>query len=137
MVLFWKSARSPTGQTMTDATSHELHESGTFRAGDSAVNWWQATASAALGGCGLLSGIVITGMGFWLIGAKDFVKRAEVSDMIAREGPYIEDKKLLHDTLQQNTNAISKLSDVVSQMTKEQGRLAAFLERMDRPTAGK
>lgn len=121
---------------MTDAT-HEAPEANSFRAAGNYIDWWKATASAAMGGCGLLSGIVITGAGFWLLGAKDFVKRSEVSDMIAREGPYVEDKKLLHDTLQQNTNAISKLSEAVGQMNREQSRLAAFLERMDRPTVSK
>lgn len=120
---------------MTDATN-EAPEAGSFRAAVASVNWWQATASAALGGCGLLSGIVIAGVSFWLIGAKDFVQRAEVSEMIKKEGPYVEDKGVLKDKLQQNTDAITRLTNSVQEMAKEQARMAAILER-DNRQAGK
>lgn len=43
----------------------------------------------------------MAGAGFWLVEARYYVKRDEVSDMILKETPYKEDSKLIFESLKQ------------------------------------
>jgi uncharacterized protein HemX len=77
-----------------------------------------------------LAGILVTGAGGWLMFAQEAVTRAEVTHMIARETPYLEDRKAIQEALARNNEAISRISEEVEQLGVQQSRVEAKLDAL-------
>jgi len=71
----------------------------------------------------ILSTVVVTLVGFWLVEGRYYVDRAEVSDMIANEAPYNEDRNMILTTLQDRKEvdktlviAITELREAITEL---------------------
>ena len=83
--------------------------------------WWKTTAIT-------LAAAAATGLGAWLSFGRETVSRSEVSALIAKESPYLEDRKLLLMCIEKNTAAIESLSEAIGAMRTEQAKLMTKLD---------
>ena len=86
-------------------------------------NTWKTLAMSALS-------CLVLMVGFWLVEAKNYVSRADVSKMIQTESPYLLDRQLvlksiqdINEALKQNTKVISELSTEIARLRTELGKL--------------
>lgn len=73
-------------------------------------------------------GAILGGMQAWLLKvlkatASSAPSRDEVASMIQRTAPYVEDRKLILETLRKNQEQITKLTDAVVSLEKTVERL--------------
>tara|TARA_Y100000004_G_C8790652_1_gene359088 strand:- start:292 stop:567 length:276 start_codon:yes stop_codon:yes gene_type:complete len=73
---------------------------------------------------------VIMMASFWLVQAKDYVTRNEVSDMIQTESPYLVDKQLVLQNINDMKNVLKDNTQVISQLNIEIARLRAELDKI-------
>tara|TARA_Y100000401_G_C8294619_1_gene210619 strand:- start:786 stop:1061 length:276 start_codon:yes stop_codon:yes gene_type:complete len=73
---------------------------------------------------------VIMMVGFWLTQAKDYVTRVEVSDMIQTESPYLVDKQLVLQNINDMKQVLKDNTQVISQLTVEIARLRGELDKI-------
>ena len=70
---------------------------------------------------------------FWMVTAKDYVTRTQVSDMIQTESPYLVDKQLVLENINEMKEVLRKNTEVISQLNLEIARLRTELDRLDQP----
>tara|TARA_R110000824_G_scaffold322534_4_gene509361 strand:+ start:586 stop:858 length:273 start_codon:yes stop_codon:yes gene_type:complete len=65
-------------------------------------------------------------VGFWLVEAREYVSRSEVSEMIKTQSPYVADRQLilagmenLSETLEENNRAINSLNVEIARLRAE------------------
>jgi hypothetical protein len=65
-------------------------------------------------------------VGFWLVEAREYVSRAEVSELIKTQSPYVADRQLilagmenLSETLEENNKAINSLNVEIARLRAE------------------
>lgn len=75
-----------------------------------------------------LFGLLIAGGGTWLTWGQHSITRAQVTEMIKVESPYIEDRRALQELLHQNSGSLERLSRAVEELKIEQARLVEKLE---------
>tara|TARA_Y100000310_G_scaffold313773_1_gene362514 strand:+ start:206 stop:478 length:273 start_codon:yes stop_codon:yes gene_type:complete len=85
---------------------------------------WKTIATSALS-CSILM------VGFWVIQARDYVTRPEVSDMIQTESPYLVDKQLVLENIKDMKDVLEKNTQVISQLNLEIARLRTELDRIN------
>ena len=56
-------------------------------------------------------GVIISMGGFWLMLGRDLPTRAEVSQMIAIESPYVRDQAYIKDRLDKNDEVFKEIAD--------------------------
>ena len=88
-------------------------------------NWKTAAVTA--------TSCVIMMVSFWLVQAKDYVTRSQVSDMIQTESPYLVDKQLVLENINEMKEVLRKNTEVISQLNLEIARLRTELDRLDQP----
>ena len=85
-------------------------------------NWKTAAVTA--------TSCVIMMVSFWLVQAKDYVTRNEVSDMIQTESPYLVDKQLVLQNINDMKNVLKDNTQVISQLNIEIARLRSELDKI-------
>lgn len=85
-------------------------------------NWKTAAVTA--------TSCVIMMVSFWLIQAKDYVTRNEVSDMIQTESPYLVDKQLVLQNINDMKEVLKDNTQVISQLNIEIARLRSELDKI-------
>ena len=85
---------------------------------------WKTIATSALS-CAILM------VGFWVIQARDYVTRPEVSDMIQTESPYLLDRGLVLENIRDMKDVLEKNTQVISQLNLEIARLRTELDRIN------
>tara|TARA_R110002012_G_scaffold260259_1_gene441908 strand:- start:675 stop:950 length:276 start_codon:yes stop_codon:yes gene_type:complete len=73
---------------------------------------------------------VIMMISFWLTQAKDYVTRNEVSDMIQTESPYLVDKQLVLQNINDMKQVLKDNTQVISQLNVEIARLRSELSKI-------
>lgn len=73
---------------------------------------------------------VIMMVGFWLTQAKDYVTRSQVSDMIQTESPYLVDKQLVLQNINDMKQVLKDNTQVISQLNVEIARLRSELNKI-------
>lgn len=70
-----------------------------------------------------LAVVVVAMLGFWIVEGREYVTRAEVSEMISRESPYSNDRSMILQSIgdasedrKQLTSAIRSLEQVVVEL---------------------
>jgi len=84
---------------------------------------WKTVAASAIS-------CVILMAGFWLVQASGYVTRPEVSNMIQTESPYLVDKRLVLQNINDMKEVLQKNTDVISQLNLEIARLRTELDRL-------
>ena len=84
---------------------------------------WKTVATSALS-------CVILMVGFWIVQARDYVTRPEVSDMIQTESPYLVDKQLVLQNINEMKDVLQKNTEVIAQLNLEIARLRAELDKI-------
>ena len=85
-------------------------------------NWKTAAVTA--------TSCVIMMVSFWLVQAKDYVTRNEVSDMIQTESPYLVDKQLVLQNINDMKEVLKDNTQVISQLNIEIARLRTELNKI-------
>tara|TARA_A100001515_G_scaffold128207_1_gene114323 strand:- start:4171 stop:4446 length:276 start_codon:yes stop_codon:yes gene_type:complete len=85
-------------------------------------NWKTAAVTA--------TSCVIMMVSFWLVQAKDYVTRNEVSDMIQTESPYLVDKQLVLQNINDMKEVLKDNTQVISQLNIEIARLRSELDKI-------
>ena len=82
----------------------------------------------------VLTTIVISMTGFWLMIGREYTTRAEVSRMIDRESPYVQDRNMILEVLADNKDANNKLRQAIDNNTRVIVELRTVMEflRKDR-----
>ena len=73
---------------------------------------------------------VILMTSFWLIEVKDYVTRAEASEMIQTQSPYLVDRQLVLKSLNDMNEALRKNTEVISKLNLEIARLRTEVDRI-------
>lgn len=73
---------------------------------------------------------VIMMAGFWMTQAKDYVTRPEVSEMIQTESPYLGDKQLVLQNINEMKEVLKQNTQVISALNIEIARLRSELDRI-------
>ena len=73
---------------------------------------------------------VVLMVSFWLVEMKDYVTRAEASNMIQTQSPYLADRQLVLKSLNDMTETIRKNTEVISELNLEIARLRTELDRI-------
>ena len=68
--------------------------------------------------------------GFWMIEARDYVSRTEVSKMIQTESPYLVDRQLVLKSIQDINDSLKQNSKVISELSIEIARLRSELDKL-------
>ena len=87
---------------------------------------WKTVAASAIS-------CVVLMASFWMVTAKDYVTRTQVSDMIQTESPYLVDKQLVLENINEMKEVLRKNTEVISQLNLEIARLRTELDRLDHP----
>lgn len=77
---------------------------------------WRTVAAACVG-------MLATGISAWLVFAQQAVTREEVIHMIARETPYLEDRKAIQETLSRNSEAVTRMGVEIGKLRDQQSRM--------------
>ena len=72
---------------------------------------------------------VIMMAGFWMTQAKEYVTRAEVSGMIQTESPYLVDKQLVLQSMNDMKEVLKDNTRVISQLNVEMAILRSELDK--------
>jgi len=73
---------------------------------------------------------VVLMVSFWLVEVKDYVTRAETSQMIQTQSPYLVDKQVVLKSLNDMSEALRKNTEVISELNLEIARLRTELDRI-------
>ena len=84
---------------------------------------WKSIATSAVS-------CVILMAGFWVVQARGYVTRPEVLDMIQTESPYLVDKRLVLQNINDMKDVLQKNTDVIAQLNLEISRLRTELDRL-------
>ena len=84
---------------------------------------WKAVAASSVS-------CVVLMVGFWIVQARGYVTRLEVSDMIQTESPYLVDKRLVLQNINDMKEVLQKNTDVIAQLNLEIARLRTELDRL-------
>jgi len=84
---------------------------------------WKTVAISAMS-------CVIMMAGFWMTQAKNYVTRPEVSNMIQTESPYLGDKQLVLQNINEMKEVLNKNTQVISALNIEIARLRSELDRI-------
>ncbi len=76
-----------------------------------------------------LVGCVVSGASFWVIFARDVPTTGEVSVMITRESPYMQDRALILEQLRQSNESNKALTTAVTELKVAVGRLEEALRK--------
>jgi hypothetical protein len=79
---------------------------------DSVLAVWQQVATS-------LVAVVVSMLGFWLVEGREYVTRAEVSEMIAKESPYIRDRNMVLDRLSEMVEINRQLARAIQDLRVE------------------
>ena len=96
--------------------------------GNGTIEFWKYTTSA-------LAGVTCTGIAVWLAGAATWTSRAEVSSMIETNAPYVKDKALITEKLDNLAKASSSAAERLENITQRQAemstKLTVIAEKLD------
>ena len=73
--------------------------------------WQQVTTS--------LVAVVLAMLAFWLVEGREYVTRAEASEMIAKESPYIRDRNMVLDRLGEMVEINRQLAQAIQDLRVE------------------
>ncbi len=76
------------------------------------------------------AGMLATGISAWLVFAQQVVTREEVIHMIARETPYLEDRKAIQEALSRNGEAINRMGTEIEKLRGQQCRLEIKIDAL-------
>jgi hypothetical protein len=79
---------------------------------DSVLAVWQQVATS-------LVAVVVSMLGFWLVEGREYVTRAEASEMIAKESPYIRDRNMVLDRLSEMVEINRQLAQAIQDLRVE------------------
>jgi hypothetical protein len=85
---------------------------------------WQQVATS-------LVAVVVAMLGFWLVEGREYVTRAEASEMIAKESPYIRDRNMVLDRLSEMVEINRQLARAIQDLRVEISELR--IERCNHP----
>lgn len=77
----------------------------------------------------ILLGAIVSLFGYWLAIGKNLVTRDEVHQMIQKEAPYLQDKKLILESVIKNTRLIEVLNQTLNELKIEMAKLNTKLEK--------
>jgi hypothetical protein len=77
----------------------------------------------------ILVGCVVSGASFWVVFAREVPTTQEVSQMISRESPYMQDRALILDQLRQSNDSNKALAAAVSDLRVAVGKLEEALQK--------
>ena len=73
---------------------------------------------------------VVLMVSFWLVEIKDYVTRAEASEMIQTQSPYLVDRQLVLKSLDDMNEALRNNTQVISELNLEIARLRTELDKI-------
>lgn len=74
-------------------------------------------------------GALLSGAGFWMSVGRFAVSRADVSEMIIMQSPYIEDRKLLTEALRDTREQLRAQAEAIQEMKQAIVRMEAKIGR--------
>lgn len=77
-----------------------------------ALSVWQQVATS-------LVAVVVAMLAFWFVEGREYVTRAEASEMIAKESPYIRDRNMVLDRLSEMVEINRQLAQAIQDLRVE------------------
>tara|TARA_R100000808_G_C2064375_1_gene94477 strand:- start:322 stop:594 length:273 start_codon:yes stop_codon:yes gene_type:complete len=84
---------------------------------------WRSIAVAAVSCLTLM-------IGFWLVEAREYVSRAEVSEMIKTQSPYVADRQLILSGMENLSRTLEDNNKAINSLNVEIARLRAELDKI-------
>ena len=84
---------------------------------------WRSVAFASISCLSLM-------VGFWLVESKDYVSRAEVSEMIKTQSPYVADRQLILSGMENLSRTLEDNNKAINSLNVEIARLRAELDKI-------
>lgn len=84
---------------------------------------WRSIAVAAVSCLTLM-------IGFWLVEAREYVSRAEVSEMIKTQSPYVADRQLILSGMENLSRTLEENNKAINGLNVEIARLRAELDKI-------
>jgi len=69
-------------------------------------------------------------IGFWLVEAREYVSRAEVSEMIKTQSPYVADRQLILTSMDNLSRTLEENNKAINSLNVEIARLRAELDKI-------
>jgi|TARA_R100000700_G_C3079631_1_gene85940 hypothetical protein len=84
---------------------------------------WRSIAVAAVSCLTLM-------IGFWLVEAREYVSRAEVTEMIKTQSPYVADRQLILSGMENLSRTLEENNKAINGLNVEIARLRAELDKI-------
>lgn len=84
---------------------------------------WKSIAVGALSCLTLM-------VGFWLVEAREYVSRTEVSEMIKTQSPYVADRQLILASMDNLSRTLEENNKAINSLNVEIARLRAELDKI-------
>lgn len=95
------------------------------------IHFWENIATTSIG-------IIVTMLGFWIAIGKNMVTKAEVSEIIKNESPYIQDRQFIMERLNSNketqaafASALQRNTEVMNELKVQIATLGKTLEALE------
>ena len=84
---------------------------------------WRSIAVAAVSCLTLM-------IGFWLVEAREYVSRAEVTELIKTQSPYVADRQLILSGMENLSRTLEENNKAINGLNVEIARLRAELDKI-------
>ena len=75
-----------------------------------------------------LAAVVTAMVTFWLVEGREYVTRAETSDIVSKESPYIADRALILESMARSESTNEKLATAIDNLNMTMVRIETRLE---------
>ena len=98
---------------------------------DTIIHFWENIATTSIG-------IIVTMLGFWVAIGKNMVTKAEVTEIIKNDSPYLQDRQFIMERLAINketqaafANALQRNTEVMNELKVQIATLGKTLEALE------